>query len=100
EATAANLFLVVDQQLLTPRLDRCGVAGVMRQVVIERLAPALGLAVREADVPVGEMFAADELFLTSSLIGVLPVRSVDCLQLKGSSVTIALKSQLQSLFPE
>jgi 4-amino-4-deoxychorismate lyase len=97
EATAANLFLISGSDLLTPRLTRCGVAGVMRRIVIERLAPALGLPVREIDLPLPELYAADELFLTSSLLGIAPVQSVDCLQVPQGGVTIALQSQLERL---
>ena len=31
--TASNVFVVRAGRLLTPRLDRCGVAGIMREVV-------------------------------------------------------------------
>jgi 4-amino-4-deoxychorismate lyase len=97
EATAANLFLVSGGELLTPRLTHCGVAGVMRRIVIECLAPALGLPVREIDLPLPALYAVEELFLTSSLLGVAPVRAVDCLQVPQGGVTIALQSQLELL---
>src|SRR5205823_5998469 len=38
--TMSNVFLVRDERLLTPRLDRCGVAGVMRRVVLAEAAKA------------------------------------------------------------
>ncbi len=100
EATASNLFLVRDGELLTPRLDRCGVAGVMREQVMTTLAPAAGLSVREARLTLDDLCAADELFLTSTLLGIAPVAWVDCLAVPVGGVTIALRSQLDSLDPK
>src|SRR5207248_592760 len=44
--TMSNVFLVRDERLSTPRLDRCGVAGVMRRVVLAEAAKA-GIAAEE-----------------------------------------------------
>ena len=33
-AISANLFLVLEDRLLTPRLDRCGVRGVIRGQIL------------------------------------------------------------------
>lgn len=97
EATASNLFLVINGELLTPRLDRCGVAGVMRELVMTTLAPAIGLRVREARLPLMALYSASEAFLTSALLGIAPIAQVDCLAVPMGGVTIALRSQLDSL---
>ncbi len=75
EATAANLFLVRDGRLHTPRLDRAGIAGIVRGVLIGR-ARQLGLEVLEARVDRDELLAADELFLCNSVYGLRPVRAL------------------------
>lgn len=72
EATAANLLLVERGRLVTPDLTSCGVAGVMRAVVMES-ARRDGLEVLCETVHPDRVAGADELFLTNSLIGVLPV---------------------------
>lgn len=66
-ATAANVFIVRHGQVLTPMLDRCGVAGVTRGWVMAQLA------VRETDISMADIESSDEFFLTSSLRGILPV---------------------------
>jgi 4-amino-4-deoxychorismate lyase len=66
-ATAANLFIVRDGALATPALERCGVAGIARAWVMSRMGVTVR-ALSQTDVE-----AADELFLTSSLRGILPV---------------------------
>jgi 4-amino-4-deoxychorismate lyase len=75
EGISCNLFVVRDGTAATPRLDRCGVVGAQRERVREALA-AQGTAVVERDIPWLELEAADEVFLTNSLIGAWPVRAL------------------------
>lgn len=72
EATAANLFLVERGRVVTPDLAECGVAGVMRAIVMEA-ARRDGLEVLCETVHPRRVAEADELFVTNSLLGVLPV---------------------------
>jgi len=76
EGTASNLFLVFEGELHTPLIDRCGVAGVVRQLVLEvarrRNRPVVVRRIRPEEL--GE---AEGLFLTSSLLGVVPVARLD-----------------------
>lgn len=69
---SANLFIHLDGELLTPRLERCGVAGVTRARVL-RAAVRLGLPTRETDLTLDQVRAAAEVLLTNSLVGVWPV---------------------------
>lgn len=71
--TCSNIFWRSGTQLLTPRLDRCGVAGVMRRVVM-READALGFVVTETIADVDALLHAEEVFMTNIRWQVLPVR--------------------------
>lgn len=71
--TRTNLFIVRDGRVATPQLDRNGVAGVMRSIVLRECA-ALGIAAEERRLSRAELLAADELFVTNARIGVVPVR--------------------------
>jgi 4-amino-4-deoxychorismate lyase len=71
----SNVFLARGGRLVTPRVDRCGVAGVMRGVVLRECA-ALGIGVEEAHIPRQELLTADEVFITNARIGVVPVLRV------------------------
>ncbi|MEX0899977.1 MAG: aminodeoxychorismate lyase [Gammaproteobacteria bacterium] len=75
EAIQANVFVVTDGRLRTPRVDRCGIAGITRERVIEGAAE-LGLVCEEARFDQSAVGAADELFLCNSVIGIWPVREV------------------------
>jgi 4-amino-4-deoxychorismate lyase len=68
-ATAANVFAVFDGRLVTPPVDRCGVAGVARAEVIA----AAGATVERMTAET--LADADEVFLTSAVRGILPVRA-------------------------
>ena len=70
-AIAANLFVVRAGRLATPSLLRCGVAGVAREWVLAQDS------VEVCDLSRAEVESADELFLTSSLRGILPVARLD-----------------------
>lgn len=72
---SSNVFIYRDGELLTPRLDRCGVAGVARARLLEQAA-VHGLRVREAAFNWAALLAADEVLLTNSLIGVWRVASL------------------------
>jgi 4-amino-4-deoxychorismate lyase len=74
-ATAANIFLVRHGRLQTPEIRDCGVAGVMRQQVLN-VAKTLELPVEIGDVDLSELRAADEIFLTNALTGIRPVIEV------------------------
>ena len=74
--TMSNVFIARNGELCTPRLDRCGVAGIMRQVVREVAARA-GMAIAEAILGAEDLARAQELFLTNALIGIRPVREID-----------------------
>jgi 4-amino-4-deoxychorismate lyase len=70
-----NVFLVEGGRLRTPRIDLCGVAGVMRRVVL-RAAERAGLAVEEAALGREDLERAQEVFLTNARVGIWPVRRV------------------------
>ncbi len=72
EGTMSNLFVVREGVLLTPRLESCGVAGVMRSVLID-LAAQLGIEVRRQTLRVTDLQCAQEVFVCNSLIGIWPV---------------------------
>ena len=71
--TMSNVFIVTNQSISTPSLDRCGVEGVMRRHVIESLK-GQGIATEIRTIDMTELREADEVFITNSQFGVMPVR--------------------------
>lgn len=96
EGTMSNLFLINDNTLLTPSIDRSGVSGVMREWVMTVLAAKLGFSVVEKALNKADLFSADELFVCNSLHMLVPVR-----QLAGHSWSAWPKTtELQQLAEE
>jgi 4-amino-4-deoxychorismate lyase len=73
EGTMSNLFAALSGELVTPDLSRCGVAGVMRERVLE-CAAALAIPCRIRVLGPAELETAREIFLCNSLIGIWSVR--------------------------
>lgn len=76
DGTMSNLFIVAGGRLATPDLSLSGVAGVMRAVVLEAAAK-LKVPAEVTRLTLDRVRAADEAFLTNSLIRIWPVRELD-----------------------
>jgi 4-amino-4-deoxychorismate lyase len=93
----SNVFLVQGSKLLTPRIDRCGVAGVMRALILE-IAPSAGISAEEGRLGAADLEAADEIFLTNAVTGIRPVREIDGLRRERGPVTRRLQARLAAYF--
>lgn len=75
-ATHANLFVVVQGRVHTPRIEDGALPGITRAQVIARLVEE-GVEVVQSSVPWSAVARASEVFLTNSLSGVIPVASAE-----------------------
>jgi len=99
--TMSNLFLRRGATLLTPLLDRCGVAGVMRRWILESSA-ALRLRAEVRRIRFEDLKSAEEVFMSNAVIGIRSVRCIEGAQagtLRFASVTAAerLRALLEQL---
>ncbi len=76
EGTMSNVFVRRGKRLSTPDLSECGVAGIMRELVLEVSEQATGLAPEIAALGVDDLSTAEDCFLTNSLIGIWPIKSI------------------------
>jgi 4-amino-4-deoxychorismate lyase len=76
EGTMSNVCLVQGTQLLMPDLSNCGVAGVIRALLLE-LAEAQGIETAVRAITENDLSEADEVFVCNSLIGIWPVLRID-----------------------
>ncbi len=72
EGTMTNLFLVTSEGLCTPDLKMSGVAGVMRQWILDNM-PQYGIKTQVCDIAPDAMYQASEVFVCNSVNGVWPV---------------------------
>lgn len=94
EACTANLFIHLDGQWQTPKLDNSGVAGVLRRQVMASAQQA-NIDIIEADIHVDRLKQAQAICLTNALMGIVPVTQYQ--KLIFDSASIARCKQLQSL---
>jgi 4-amino-4-deoxychorismate lyase len=72
-AISSNLFLVKGERLLTPRLDRCGVRGVMRSAILA----AFRERCEQRRVTLDMLPEADEVFVCNAVRGIVPFTRID-----------------------
>jgi len=75
EASSSNLFIVSGDILKTAPLQSGILPGITRAVVLE-LAAASGLKALEAAIAPAELLSAQEVFLTNSLMELMPITMV------------------------
>lgn len=99
EGTMTNLFCFSEGGWLTPVLKNCGVAGVMRQYLIDTLMPAMNCPVREAQLSLESLSGMEELFVCNSIAGIWPIRHIaDVGQWQQGKATKAVSSALSENF--
>lgn len=94
EGISSNVFTVHDGRLRTPEIVECGVAGVVRAVVIEQARALTGSDAAVGHLGLDELLAADECFLTNSLIGVWPVNAIGDRAMSPGPVTARVQETL------
>jgi len=75
EATGANIFLIQNGEIHTPKPD-CFLDGITRRTIID-LARAQGITVIERHIKPEELAQTQEVFLTGTAAEITPVGSID-----------------------
>lgn len=76
EVGSANLFLIKDKILKTPKLRGSILAGVTRDSVLKIAKHKLDLETIEEDVTLEDLYSSDEVFCTGTAVSVTPVGSI------------------------
>lgn len=93
--TSANLFLVNDGLLLTPRLDRCGIRGVVRDAILDRFNGSS----EKRRISTQFLYEADEVFICNSVRGIWPVIDIEGRDFEIGSRTRELQDWLGNVSP-
>jgi branched-chain amino acid aminotransferase len=75
ECTSANVFAVFGQEVATPPLSEGCLPGITREVLLE-VGRQPGAQMVERELTVEELYRADEVFITSTTRGILPVTEI------------------------
>jgi branched-chain amino acid aminotransferase len=76
EGTGENLFIVKNGVIATPGFNSSILGGINRLSAIE-IVRDLGYEIVERDVARGELYLADEIFMTGTATELAPVREID-----------------------
>jgi branched-chain amino acid aminotransferase len=98
EGTGENLFVVKNGKIATPGFANDILGGINRLAAIE-IAQDLGYDVIERDVARGELYHADEIFMTGTAAELTPIREVDDLPV-GDGGRGPVTERIQSVFED
>ncbi|MYM59932.1 aminodeoxychorismate lyase [Vibrio sp. OCN044] len=93
ETTMANVFWVNQGVVYTPDLTNAGVKGVMQRVIIDS-ATKNGIEVRVGDYSLKELYAAEEVFISNSLLRIAPVKAIGSQSYAKGSVTKTIQEMI------
>jgi len=76
ESAVSNIFMIKKKSLVTPSIDSGILPGITREIVLS-LADRLGLHPVEREIKLTELKNAKEVFLTNTLMEIMPVVKID-----------------------
>jgi branched-chain amino acid aminotransferase len=91
EAAVSNIAFVRDGAVVTPPLSAGILAGITRALVIEKIAPAADVAMREEVILPADLPRMSEAFLLSSTKDLTPVSAIDDHRFKLGDETVTMR---------
>lgn len=76
EGTMSNVFIVKDGAIITPPLTRHNLSGVTRSFIF-KIAEEYKMSILEKKIKVSELRSADEIWVSSSPWGIVPIIQLD-----------------------
>jgi len=76
ELGSANIFIVKDNIIKTPKLSHAILAGVTRDSIIKIAKDILNINVQETDVSISDVLSADEVFCTGTAVVISPIGKI------------------------
>lgn len=99
EGSAENLFMLINNELVTPPPSENILLGVTRDTVMQLARRELDRATRERQIDRTELYCADEIFLTGTGAQIAPVVEVDH-RAVGTGAIGALSGELMRVYHE
>ena len=88
--TQGNIYAIHGNTLITPKLDKCGVEGTRRDVILD-LAKLLGIKVKVDTLSVKELGQANEVFISNSIIGIQSITQIGDISFNENPITKKIK---------
>ncbi|AVK36186.1 TPA: branched-chain amino acid transaminase [Morganella morganii subsp. morganii] len=97
EGPGSCLFIVRDNVLITPSLTSSVLESITRDTILTFARDTLKLKVEEREIDRTELYICDEIFMCGSAVEILPVLSVDKLNV-GDGFKGKITKQIESLY--
>jgi branched-chain amino acid aminotransferase group I len=95
ETNDTNIFLVSDNQILTPTTDSC-LPGLTRQMILE-IAAKEGIITHEKNLSNTDLYSADEVFTSGTIGEITPVLEADGRKI-GDGKAGSMTKRIQKLY--
>lgn len=87
EGSVSNIFFIKDNVIYTPKVE-CGLLkGIVREYIIEEIERDGKFCIEQGEFELKELYDADGIFLTNSLLGVIKVKRINDVKIKESAIT-------------
>jgi branched-chain amino acid aminotransferase len=97
EASGMNIFLVRNEQIITPGFEQDILEGITRDSIL-KIARDFGIETIERPVDKSELFIADEVFLSGTAAKICPVKRIENYELsKNRPITTKLREELTAI---
>ena len=96
ECIVSNIFMVSKGNVITPSLDTNILPGITRKTVLD-ICQNSGIPAREERFKVEALIKAEEVFITNSLMEIMPVSRIDDYQI-GKTVPGKITQQLMNVY--
>lgn len=94
EAPGENIFIVRNNQLVTPSLASSALEGITRDSIL-RIGKDLDIDVVERDITRSELIISDEIFLTGTAAEITPIISMDSVKIGNGKPGDITKKMMQ-----
>ena len=89
EGSISNIFIVKDKKIHTAKVESGLLPGVVRKFVIDKFE------VIEKEIVIEDLFNADELFITNSLLGIMGIRKLENKIFQENKITIRIREKYE-----
>ncbi len=99
ECTGDNIFIIKDDELITPPVSSGALEGITRNTTID-IAKSLGISTCEKNITRFDLYNAQECFLTGTAVEIMPVIKIDDAQIgdeKPGKITKQIISDFKKL---
>lgn len=91
EGSISNIFLIKENKIYTPKVESGLLPGIVRGFIIDEFN------VIEKEIVLEDLFNADEIFITNSLLGIMGISKLEDKILSKNKITIGIREKYEEI---